>query len=864
MSPAPPRIVQRLARLLVRGPEAPYVLSDLDDAFDRDVSRGVRRASATRRYLVNVWASGWHLLLGRLRGSSLRLSWVDIRLGLRMLVKFPMLTVVALFALSVALPVSLAPLHLSMAAEAQLPEDPEGRVQLLRLVNGRTTIHDLERWRSSVRSLERIAGVREARYNLALELGNDPVLGAEVSSELFAILGTRPVMGRVLEAADEVPGAEPTVVIGHRLWQTTLGGRVDVTSTRIHVNGVPHRIVGVMPDTFQFPTRQELWLPLRDVVTSTPEQARGLRIIGQLRVGVSPDEAQRECAAVALAGVILAPGEHVVPEVVPTSFMVFNFPKGGLRATSDYQLAQTLTIVPLLVACLNVGLLIFARTSSRTSEFAVRAALGASRARILTQVFAESWVLVLLATGAGLWLLHWLPTRALTMAGVTLPYWLDPGLTPTIVAVGLVLGVVAAGLAGVVPVWRATRRSVQTTLQQSRAGSGGPRFGGVASALIVTDVAVAVAVIGVAVGVGRHITQTTANPEADGITAGHYLSFTLEQGASRRRDGDLLARLRTEPGVRGVAVATTLPRMEHQTTRVEVEGNAQPTRARMSVVAPEFFEALRHTPRAGRVFTSADLHPSAHTVIVNASFVANVLGGAPPIGKRVRLLASDPAAPPGPWLEIVGVVGHLGMRSINPEMDQGLYRPLDVASAEHVRVAVEVGGDPLSFVPRLRAFAAEVDPQAVVSEFRPLDAVYEGDYYLMSAAVVGALVLVGVLLTMATCAIYAIMSFTVAQRTREIGVRVALGADRIHVVLQVARQALVQITVGVVVGMLLTGTLLFEVITDSNPQGSTAGAVVLSLLPGVAMLVVIALASCAAPTFRALRISPVLALRSDG
>ena len=865
MSARAPWLLRRLAALLIRGPEAPYVLVDLDDTFDREITRGMSLPAAQLRFVVNTFLSAIQVLRGRFAQSSFRLSWIDVRLGLRMLVKHPTLTLVALFALAVALPVTLAPMHMALAVESNLPEDPAGRLQLLRVVNGTTNVNDLHRWRAGLTSFDQLAGVRQANYNVELHNNVEAVQGAEVSAAIFPMLGTAPAVGRTLTRDDEVPGAESVVLIGHQIWQTSFDGRADIISTPIRIGGVPHRIVGVMPEQFYFPTRQQIWLPLRDQLTPTREDARDLRIIGHLRDAVSADAAQAEFTTVALAGVRVEPGERLVPEVVPTSFLMFNFPKGGFRATTDFQFAQVLTIVPLLIACLNVGLLIFARTAARASEFSVRTALGASRSRILTQVFTESFVLVMLATGLGLWLLHWVPERALTMMGVTLPYWINTGVTMPIVGGGLVMAVFAAGIAGVIPVWRTTNRSIHQTMQKTRAGKSGVRFGGLSTVLIVADVAVAVAVIGLATGIGRQIDQTRANEGSDGITAARFLSFTLQQSTRMDTQDVLVDRLKAEPGVRGVAVATVLPRMEHPTTRIELaEGASRLSRARWAEVDPEFFTELRQPLLAGRGFTTADLLPSANTAIVNTSFVSNVLGGTSPIGQRVRFLGRDDAAEPGPWLEIVGVVGHLGMRSVNADFDTGIYRPLAPGTREQVRVAVEVAADPLSFVPRLREITWAVDPEAVVSAIAPLSDVYEGDWYVMAAAVAGGLVLVGVLLTMAVSAIYAIMSFTVAQRTREIGVRVALGADRMQVVMQVARRALVQIAIGVLLGMVLTGTLLFEILREANPTGSPRLAIVLALLPGIGILVVIALASCAGPTLRALRISPVEALRHDG
>lgn len=324
------------------------------------------------------------------------------------------------------------------------------------------------------------------------------------------------------------------VIVGHQLWQSRFAGRRDVIDTSLPVGGVPHRVIGVMPDGFHFPSRQQVWLPLRDRPTLLRNQARDLRVIGRLAGHVSPEVAQTEFTAVALAGVTTEPDvARLIPEVVPTSFLMFNFPKGGFRATPEFYVAQLLTIVPLLIACLNVGLLIFARTATRASEFTIRTALGASRSRILTQVFTESFVLVMLATGAGLWLLDWVPARALTMADVTLPYWIDTGLTPSIVVIGFVLGIVAAGLAGVVPVLRTTGQSVRQALEQTRAGRSGVRFGGASTVLIITDVAAAVAVIGVAIAVGRQVEKTMASEASDGIVAARYLCSTLHHVIGR-------------------------------------------------------------------------------------------------------------------------------------------------------------------------------------------------------------------------------------------------------------------------------------------------------------------------------------------
>jgi predicted permease len=610
---------------------------------------------------------------------------------------------------------------------------------------------------------------------------------------------------------------------------------------------------------------------------------RPLTILGRLAEGVSVDEAQAELTSV--AAVIPDGGtaaDRLIPEVVPTAFMMFGFPKGGLRATPDFLIAQVLTLVPLLVACVNVGLLIFARTAARTSEFAVRTALGASRARILTQVFTESLVLALLATGAGLLMLGWLPEQVLTMAGITLPYWMDADVSGATVMRALALAGFAAAIAGVIPVLRSTGRGLQGTIQRANANRSGERFGGRSSALIIADVAVAVAVVGLAAGILGQLRATAANPDGDGIQADRYLSFDLRLAAVPGTEGGsldrqavetrmaltqraLVDRLKSEPGVRAVAVGSVLPRMEHQNSRIELaDGAERLSRARIATVDVDFFKALRQPILSGRAFDAGDLRDGAHVVIVNTSFVTNALGGANPLGRRLRFLSWDQKIPPGPWYEIVGVVGHLGMRSVSAEADDGIYRPLVPGAIQLVHFAVELGNEPLDFAPRLREIARDVGSQAVISAPSTLDRQFEGDWYILAAAVAGGLVFVGVLLTLAASAIYAILSFTVVQRTREIGIRVALGADRTRVVLQVIRRALIQIAAGVAVGMIPAAWIFLETQRSVAPDQPIWLAVLLALLPGVAIMVLVALVACAAPTLRALRISPADALRGDG
>ena len=856
--------MKAMARLLIRGPEAPYILSDLDDAFDRDIAAGMSRSRAQRRYAANVLASAASVLGARLRALQPRFSWIDVKLGTRMLLKYPALTLVATFAMAIGIPVGLAPMHAVDALQANLPEDPGGRIKMLRywdvgqMQPSPTTFDDAEAWRASLTSFETIGAARIDSFNVEIAEAETSIAGAEVTASVFSMLNVAPIRGRVLRDEDERPGGPDVVVISEGISRSLGTGAIDLIGTTIRIGGIPHDVVGIMPEGFQFPWNQHMWIPARSEGTFT--------IVGRLADGLSTDAAQAELSSRHSALIAERPDIYgrLNPEVVPTSFMAFGFPKGGLRALPEFAMIQGLTLVPLLIACVNVGLLIFARTTTRTSEFAVRTALGASRGRILTQVFTESLVLAILASGLGLLLLYSMPERILSaLPFIPMPYWLRPELSSATLVRALGLASVSALIAGVIPVLRTTSRSVLQSIQRASSQRSGTRFGLTSSVMIVTDVAVAVIAVGFAIGLGHRVALTFANERTDGIRADRYLSVTATMaGASQ----PFVDRLRSEPGIRAVAVATTLPRMDHEMRVVEVEGEGVPAnggghRVRVASVAPGFFEALRSPILAGRTFDGRDMIAgdpvSARTVIVNTSFVQNVLGGGHAIGRRIR--SGD-----GPWQEIVGVVGHLGMRSLTPDNDDGIYQPLAPVSTPRVRLAIEASGEPMALARRVREIAREVDPRIVIASPTTLDRVFEGDWYILTALVGGAAVLVGVLLALAASGLYAIMSFTIAERRREIGIRIALGADRRSIAMQVARRAIIQIAIGVTIGLPFAGSIFFEMQESSTSAPSAWLAAALALAQGIGILLIVAVAACLVPTRRALRISPVEALKGDG
>ncbi len=874
------RIGRLLATLFIRGADAPFILRDLDDSFDHDVARGLSPAEVRRRDLRNILASAGSVWAESLRPSAWRPSLVDVRLGLRTIVRTPWLSLVAVCALAIGIPVGLAPMHAVDALERPLPGDPDGRIRTLcywrDTVHEHATAGDYSLWRTSLRSFDALAAYRLTTVNLDTGGVALSVPGIETTASTFDILRTPAMMGRVLVADDERSGEPSVVVIGYDLWRAHFGGDPQIVGRPLVIAGAPFSIVGVMPPAFRFPTSHQLWMPLRVPDDGGgPRSGANLVVFGRLFDGVTPESAQAELQTLtsSLAASDRNSFDRLRAIVLPAWHLSFGFPTpGGLRALPEFPLIQMLMLAPLFVACVNVGLLILAQTSTRSSEFAVRTALGAGRGRILTQVFVEFMVLAVIATGAGLLILDWLPGRVLTALGITLPYWIDPGLNAATVLRGLALAAGCAVIAGVAPAVRMTGRSIDANIRRARSSRSGNRLGGLSSALIVIDVAVAVVAIGVAGGLWGKVEATKPNESIDGIRAEEILSVTLDVHSSHRQQvaraqAAFVERLRGEPDVRAVTFATALPRTDHPIRLMDVDQDAAavaagPFKVRTARIAIDFFDELDQPLIAGRGFDSRDLEKDAGTIIVNTTFAERAFGSTNVIGRRVREATSD-RAPVGPWLEIVGVVGHMGVHALTPSQDDGVYLPLAEGDVNPVRLAIWVRGDPAVLAPRVHELGRAVDPNAVITMPIPLDEIFEGDWYLLRAFVLAAALLVGVLLSLAASALYAILSLVVSQRTREIGIRVALGADRWGIAREVATRAVVQIGVGVLLGLPFAGALCYEFLELTGSGGSVPGAVAMASVLGVSVMLLVSLTACTVPTLRALKIAPMDALRKE-
>lgn len=829
-------------------------------------------------------------------GKSGPFSWLDVKLGLRMLLRNPGLTIVSIITLAIGIPASLIPVHTMHALFPSLPFEEGERIvgiENFDMVSGRSdrrALHDFFVWRDELASFEAVAAARIDNFNVISDDGRAaPLPGAEMTASGFRIVRMAPSMGRALIESDELPGAADVVVISHDLWQARLGGDSGVLGKTIDIGSEPHQVVGVMPEGFLFPFEEQLWLPLRYRPTDF-ERREGpyLYVFGRLADGASAEDARAELETVGGRLSVEFPDTHAQlrPQLLRFAELAFwRIDRAGTYGT------QLLALALLMIVCGNVGTLILARTASRSGEIAVRTALGASRGRIVSQLFVESLVLAVAATGVGLLLADYIAARFQVELPWALPYWVDFGVTPGSVVLALSVAALCAVVAGVLPALRATGHGVGVSLQSAGAGSG-MRFGRAATLLIVGEVALTVALF----TVGSTLTYALVENEVVGseIDSDEYLRLTLEVPSIAYGDHlmgydpdslhlrdfrgtpvpefrehvtdvvtELRDRLAAEPGVRGVAMGNRVPEEWHPDVSVEVEGEEQGDdfrghRIHNATVDIGFFDGLGHDVLVGRGFNTGDLVATARghrsAVVVNTAFVEHVLGGGNPLGRRVRYIVRGEREP-DPWYEIVGVVGHLGMNGLSSR-DQGMYHPAAVGEIHPVQMAIRLGEDPLGFVPRMREITSEVDAGAMIlwpgemSDTR--NAVKTPQLY-------GYLLLVflcGMTLMLSGAGLYSLMSFTVSQRTREIGIRTALGAGADGIMIAVARRTFLQLVAGIAVGAAV-GLSLVEGLRSTDFSGPDPAVM---LVASSAFMLLIGMLACLGPTLRALRIEPVEAL----
>jgi predicted permease len=786
--------------------------------------------------------------------------WLDGKLGLRMLRKSWGLTLVGGLAMAATIGLGASMFTIwDTVAGIRLPLDEGDRVVAIQSfdkaaqrVHRATRLADFRRWRETLKSVEQVSAMRTfVPAVIARDNADDSVSAAEMTASGFQLARVQPLLGRPLKEEDEGDGAEPVAVIGYSLWQAGFSSDPAVIGQRIQIGDTPHIVVGVMPKGFGFPVNQRLWTPLRSNSDAF--------IFARLAPGATLEGAQSEITTFGLLprDVAARTTAQLEPRVVPyAAGLLPGVNRNSWLAGVIFLLGALLLIPP----CANIAILVYARTVTRRDEFAARTALGASRARIVTQLFVEVLVLAAGAGIAGLFLARQFSGQLASMVMPTigpLPFWMD--FTPSLATVLCVAGLsmLAAAIAGGVPAFRVTGRWQSAGFVGLGNRGTGPRLGRTWTALLATQVALSLAILPSALemlwGVFRPTIVGPGLPVEEFLTA----SLVMEGDTSRFENLRIEAvrQLTSEAGISGVTTSA-VGLLEEPSAKIEVEGSeAQNAAAQFNSVDDKFFEVFGVRFLAGRSFDASDFGPGRSPVIVNRSFVTEFVGEANALGRRIRYRDTEHtrhAAAPRAWYEIVGVVEDFPTGNNDPTMFHPITRALHPVS---LTIRAPSGIRPAA--DRLRAVARGLDPQLRV---RDLESLYETywqrrSFEHMFGFMLGAVTLIVLLFSMA--GVYALMAFIVAQRWREIGVRTALGAAPRRLLIGIFGRAAVPLLIGAMAGCAIAFAL-----HSSLPLAEAGGRSIPGVVPAsAALMIVVGLLAVAGPARRAIRIDPIEALR---
>lgn len=813
-------------------------------------------------------------------------SRIDVKLGIRMLVKYPGLSIIggAGFAVAIAISASFFALMYALMYST-LPFADGDRIVALenwdieKNNEERRALHDLIAWRGEMKSVEEISAFRTIGRNLIVPGGSvEFVRIAQMTASGFRVARVAPVLGRPLLDADEAPGAQPVALIGYRVWQTKFHGDPAIIGRDVRFGNLVHTIVGVMPDGFEFPVNHEYWTALRTDVTGLARlQGPAILIFGRLRDGVTTEQAQAELSTIGARAAAAFPATHakLQPRILPYARPILDIQD---ITGQQFAMFQATVSILLLIVAINVSILIYARTATRLGEIAVRTALGATRRRIVAQLFIEALVLCAVSAAAGIALARFGMSQGyaiLETEGMGMPYWIDGSIPGITILYVVALAIVAAVISGVLPALHATGRRLQSTMRQAGA-SDGLRLGRTWTALIVMQVALAVAGLPAALTMAwsdsrlalthasfdkQTFLDATIVPDGGAPADVSQQEFSKQVGVRfAKLQSDLVEKLKGEPLVADVTIADEAPghepgaRLIIDDLPVPASGSPQ---ARVNRVALDYFDVLGAQIVAGRNLQSGDAG-----VVVNRAFVRQVLGGANALGRRFTY--AGPTASEGADVnraksyEIVGVVSDLFTNSVDADLVRPVIYHVHQPGARAVDLLIRVrGSDPAQFTPRLRDVLADLDPTARLQAMSFSQMERQSVLALRLILLATSLIVISVLL-LSAAGIYALMSFTVSQRRKEIGIRAAMGADARQLLFSIFSKAALQLGAGVIVGVALASLL------DIVSGGGILGSFGRSMLP-IMSLVMIAVGLIAAigPARRGLRIQPTEALRAE-
>jgi predicted permease len=865
----------------------------LDDLYEESLQGGATKEEAYQAALLELRESG--LLaqeLGRVErpvrremvvpGERRRVNmlgdlWQDVRYGLRMLLKTPGFTAVAVIALALGIGANSA--IFSVVNTILLKPLPYKDPDRLVMVWEDDTKHGYPRdtpavanyidWRDQNQVFEGMAAMADQSFNLTGVGEPERIDGQRVSANLFPLLGVEPSLGRAFLPEEDKPGSPRVVILSHGLWQRRFGADPKVIGQPLNLNGESYTVVGVMPSHFQFPSPEEnLWVPI--AFTSEEAASRGrhyLKVLARLKPNVTLEQAQAEMKAIAARLEQQYPEQNTQLGAVVTP--LHEYVAGDIRPALLILMGAVGFV--LLVACANVANLLLARASVRQKEIAVRIALGASRWRLIRQFLTESVLLAVLGGGVGLLLSIWGVNLLKTFIPENISQAKAITIDAKVLAFTFLVSLLTGLIFGLFPATQASNFNINETLKEggrdSAAGSRGNRIRGV---LVVAEVAVSlILLIGAGLLINSFLRLRNVDPgfrTNNLLTMGVVLPETKYPDHARRSAfyTEMIRRVEALPGVQSAAVTNWIPLVRQgDSVGVTFEGRPAPEPGKMPiavtrVVSPHYFNTMGIQLLQGRQFTDQDKVDSPNVVVISETMARRYWPGENPLGKRLT-----PGRPESPddWCEVIGVVKDVRQFELDADPKPQMYltyAQADFFAPRHLVVSTNV--EPLGLAATVRRTVWEIDKDQPVSNIRTMEDVLSESVARQRFSMLLLGIFAALALALAAVGIYGVMSYSVAQRTREIGIRMALGAQTRDVLKLTVGGGLKLVLIGVLIGLVaafiltrMMSSLLFG-ITATDPTTF----IIISLV-----LIGVALFASYIPARRATKVDPMIALRYE-
>jgi len=800
----------------------------------------------------------------------------DVRYAWRSLLRSPGLTIVATLALTLGIGLTTTMFSIVYGALMRGLPYPDGdRIMAIGranpakdIRNQSLPIQDFVDYRKQQQTFTDLAGSTSGTIYVSGDEKPERFTGAWITANMFDVVGVRPLLGRTFRAGEDTPAGEKVAILSYTMWQQRYGADRNIIGHQLRVNGVPHTVVGIMPENFLFPDNDQIWVPLQTDPLSSPRgQGQFLSVIGKLKPGVSLDQGTVDLATISkrLAAEYKESNEGFTATV--RNFVdqyIGNEPRQLL-----YTMLGAVFFV-LLIACANVANLLLDRAAHRTKEVGIRTALGASRSHVVRQFLTEALVLSLVAAMLGVGVAYLgigAFNRAITVTQV--PFFIDIRLHPQVLLFTIAIAILTTLVSGAIPAIQSSRADINEVLKDESRGASSFRIGRISRGLVMLEVALS---CGLLVAAGLTIKSVTKlgnmNP---GFTTKNV--FTARVGfpvaytdtvAQARFFDQAIERVAGLPGVQSAAIAVGLPGAQQglNGTRFSLEGETYtkdkdyPT-TRGTSVSPAFFSTLNIPIITGRGFTTADREGSLPVAIITRSFAAKYFKDKDPIGRRVR---GGTAQSKAPWLTIVGVAGDVFTGDQKEPFSPVLFQPFAQQRSSFAYITARTAGAPMSLTAGVRTAVSSLNPDIPLYWVQTLDTAIAQQLWFVRVFGTMFVIFGGVALFLASVGLYAVMSFSVSRRIREVGIRMALGAQARDVVGMIFRQGIVQLAIGMTLGLALAfgiARLLSVILFQVEPRDPVIFSGVAAVLVAVGML------ACLVPARRATLVDPLVALRTD-